>query len=176
MTTVQSPAVGDADGTLGDVGELYRSLSRRLEQIVRVGVQAPDAVIEDACQFAWSRLVHHRGRVRRETALGWLVKTALHEAFKLSRRGSRDLSLDGVVEQGTELMSSGITASLQDVLEQRDRLATVGLLPSRQQRLLWLHALGLSYSEIAVHEQCTSRTVERQLLRARRTLRAAARD
>jgi hypothetical protein len=53
----------------GDVGDLYRALAPRLEQIVRLDVRAPDPVIEDACQFAWSRLVYHSHRVRRETAL-----------------------------------------------------------------------------------------------------------
>jgi RNA polymerase sigma factor (sigma-70 family) len=163
--------LGDVEGRLGDVGELYRSLSKRLEQIVRVGVQAPDAVIEDACQFAWTRLVHHRGRVHRDTALGWLAKTAVHEAFKLTRRGRRELSFDGAVEQGVELAPPATTPSLQDLFEQRARLAAVGFLPRRQQRLLWLRALGFSYEEIASRERCTPRTVERQLLHARRALR-----
>ncbi|MBV8956985.1 MAG: sigma-70 region 4 domain-containing protein, partial [Solirubrobacterales bacterium] len=39
-----------------------------------------------------------------------------------------------------------------------------------QQRILWLHALGLTYAEIADYEGCTLRTVERQLLRARRRI------
>ena len=38
-----------------------------------------------------------------------------------------------------------------------------------------LHAAGLSYAEIAAREGCTPRTVERQLLRARRTVREADR-
>jgi DNA-directed RNA polymerase specialized sigma24 family protein len=49
-------------------------------------------------------------------------------------------------------------------------------LPIRQQRLLWLHALGLTYTEMAAHEGCTRRTVERQLLRAKRGVRARARE
>src|ERR1700736_5613919 len=86
-----------------DVGDLYRAFSKRLERIVRVDVRAPDPVIEDACQFAWSRLVHHRARVRQETALGWLVKTAVHEAFKLAHRAGRDASPDEAIEQGIKL-------------------------------------------------------------------------
>jgi DNA-directed RNA polymerase specialized sigma24 family protein len=173
MDTVRAAAIGDGTGALGDLGELYRLLSSRLEQIVRAGVHAPDPVIEDACQFAWSRLVVHRERVHRETALAWLVKTAVHEAFKLTRRWIRDASLDAAVEHGTELALPGAVGGLHELLEQRDRLAAVGFLPRRQQRLLWLRALGLSYVEIALHERCTARTVERQLLRAREALRAA---
>lgn len=145
---------------VGDVGELYAQLARRLESIVRLDVRAPDAVIEDACQFAWSRLLHHRHRVRRETAITWLARTAEHEAFKLLRRDGREAPLEAALDQASP-------ASPHDLVERRERLAEIGDLPERQQRVLWLHALGLSYAEIAVHEACTVRTVERQLLRAR---------
>ncbi len=40
--------------------------------------------------------------------------------------------------------------------------------------MLWLHGIGLSYADIADSTGCTLRTVERQLLRAKRTMRAAA--
>ena len=55
-------------------------------------------------------------------------------------------------------------------LHHRTELAA---LPARQRRLLALQAFGLSYAEIAQREGCTPRTVERQLLRARRALRNA---
>ncbi len=158
-----------------DIGELYRALSARLEQIVRLDVRASDAVIEDACQFAWSRLVHHASRVRPESALSWLAKTAIHEAFKLIRRADRDCSLEVEVEQlgGAVLGFAGVRGPEEQV-QDREQLALVGRLPERQQRLLWLHALGLNYAEIALQERCTQRTVERQLLRAKRTVRSLA--
>src|SRR5919108_2418020 len=84
---------------VGDVGELYGQLATRLEHIVRLDVRAPDVVIEDACQFAWSRLLHHRHRVHRETVLSWLARTAVHEALKLLRRDRREFSLEAAVEQ-----------------------------------------------------------------------------
>jgi RNA polymerase sigma factor (sigma-70 family) len=62
----------------------------------------------------------------------------------------------------------------EEVFERRERLASIRLLPERQQRVLWLHALGLTYVEIARHTGYTTRTVERQLLRARRAAREAA--
>ncbi|MGN6867946.1 MAG: RNA polymerase sigma factor [Solirubrobacteraceae bacterium] len=149
---------------VGDVGELYALLARRLEQIVRLDVRAPDTVIEDACQFAWSRLLHHRDRVHRETVMSWLVRTAVHEAFKLLRRDRRELPLEAAAE-------AAMLASPAQVIECRQRLAELGRLPERQQRAVWLHALGLNYTEIAVYEGCTTRTVERQLLRARQAIR-----
>jgi RNA polymerase sigma factor (sigma-70 family) len=149
---------------VGDVGELYALLARRLEQIVRLGVRAPDAVIEDACQFAWSQLLHHRHRVHRETVMSWLVQTAVHEALKLLRRDRRELSLEEAAEEA-------IPATPIQLIECRERLAELDRLPERQQRAVWLHALGLNYAEIAVYEGCTTRTVERQLLRARQAIR-----
>src|SRR5437773_535267 len=51
---------------VGDVAELYASLSERLERIVGMDVHAPRPLIEDACQSAWNRLWVHRLQVRRE--------------------------------------------------------------------------------------------------------------
>jgi RNA polymerase sigma factor (sigma-70 family) len=149
-----------------DVGELYELMARRLEQIVRRGVHAPDVVIEDACQIAWSRLLCHRHHVDRETAMSWLFRTAVHEALRLLRRTRRELSLEEA-EEGLPRSD----ATLAEVIECRARLAELGRLPVRQQRAVWLHGVGLSYAEIARHEGCTTRTVERQLLRARRAIR-----
>jgi RNA polymerase sigma factor (sigma-70 family) len=156
---------------LGDVGELYGSLAGRLEQIVRLDVRASDAVIEDACQFAWYRLLHHSHRVHRETVMAWLARTAVREAFKLMRRGRRELSLDAALEDGEEPAWATAPATPQQLLEYRERIVELRRLPARQQRVVWLHAFGLSYSEMAAHEQCTRRTVDRQLARARAALR-----
>jgi DNA-directed RNA polymerase specialized sigma24 family protein len=59
-------------------------------------------------------------------------------------------------------------------VEWRERLELVHRLPARQQRLLWLKAIGLSYTEIAAESGLTVRSVERQLQRGRARLRAAA--
>lgn len=164
MTTSEISAVPEA---VGDVGELYGLLARRLEQIVRLDVRAPDVVIEDACQVAWSRLLRHRDRVHRETVMSWLIRTAVHEALRLLRRYRRELSLEAADEDAI-LWSQATPAQL---VEYRERLAELGRLPERQQRAVWLHALGLNYAEIAGYEGCSTRTVERQLLRARHAIR-----
>jgi RNA polymerase sigma factor (sigma-70 family) len=153
-----------------DLGALYRSLAPQLERIVRHEVHAPEAVIEDACQFAWSRLTHNRARVRRDTVLAWLASTAVHEALKLVRRNGREPSLDALVERGGDFGQTG--RGVEAIVEARDRLGKVALLAPRQQRLLWLYALGLSYEEIARYDGCTARTVERQIERGRARLRA----
>jgi RNA polymerase sigma factor (sigma-70 family) len=156
------------------VAWLYRTSSTRLERIVRLDVRAPDAVIEDACQFAWSRLLCHRDRVRAEAALAWLDKTAVHEAFKLLRRDCRELSLEETLACWGESAVSARAPAPDELLEQRELLAQICDLPERQQRVLWLHAAGHSYAEVAAHEGYTMRTVERQLLRAKRRMRGLA--
>lgn len=118
--------------------------------------------------MAWTRLVRHRHRVTDAMARGWLTRTAVHEASRLMRRELREPPVD--TDSHSELLRSTCPEP-QQVLEQRQRLAAVGALPPRQQRLVWLRALGLSYEEMASHEGCTSRTVQRQLERARRRLR-----
>jgi RNA polymerase sigma factor (sigma-70 family) len=102
--------------------------------------------------------------------LAWLAKVAVHEAYKLIRRGERTLSLDAI--DGHTIASCA--PGPDELAEQHERLAVIEQLPPRQQQLVWLKGLGLSYAEMAHQARCTPRTVERQLLRARTTMRAAA--
>jgi RNA polymerase sigma factor (sigma-70 family) len=156
--------------TLAEVGDLYPRLRGRLECAVRHDVRAPDTVIEDACQFAWGRLVHRCRYVGRDAVLAWLAKVAVHEAFKLVSREERKESLELI---DCEALASHAPGP-HELAEQHERLAAIAGLPPRQQRLIWLKGLGLSYDEMARQTDCTPRAVERQLLRARTTMRAAA--
>lgn len=155
----------------GDLAELYGQLSKRLEQIVRRDVRAPAPVIEDACQFAWATLVSHRERVRRATTLPWLVKTAQHEAFKLVRRDGRDHSLEATLDAAGDGPLRLTAPDPAELAVARERLGQLERLPSRQQRLMWMQAFGHSYTEMARQTGDTTRTVERQLLRAKQTVR-----
>lgn len=171
--TCSSGGRAPVEAGVGDLAELYQALARPLERIVRIDVRAPQPVVEEACQFAWSRLAYHRDRVRRDAALSWLARTAVHEALKLIRRGAREVSLDATLETGGATAIRPRESGPYELVEQRERLACLRRLPERQQRLVWLHALGLSYAEMASHEGYTLRTVERQLFRARHALRAS---
>jgi RNA polymerase sigma factor (sigma-70 family) len=159
---------------LGDVAELYASLSERLERIVGMAVRAPRPLIEDACQSAWNRLWLYRREVRRETALSWLVTTAVHEALRLLHVQSGLLSLEREIEELGDGAVPAHAPPAADLCELRTRLEGIRSLSRRQQQLLWLHGLGFSYAEIAARTGSTTRTVERQLLRGKRKLRKMA--
>jgi RNA polymerase sigma factor (sigma-70 family) len=162
---------GSQDASATVVGELYAIHARRLRRMVRSAVRAPDEIIEDACQIAWSRLLVRSEAVRPEATLSWLVTTASREAIKLVRRVDRDVSLEALLEDDVEPAQSGGTDELVDL---RHRLGSVHALPVRQQRLVWLAGFGFSYREMAEQTRSSRRTVERQLLRAKQALRVAA--
>ncbi len=151
-----------------DLSELYRANAEQLRQIVRFSIRAPDAVIDDACQVAWSRLVGRRGELRRDAVMGWLVTTASREALRLLRRARRELPLEALAQPGAIAY-----AAPDQIVEFRERLDQIGALSRRQQRLVWLHGFGLTYAEMASYTGDTERTIERQILRAKRALRRA---
>jgi RNA polymerase sigma factor (sigma-70 family) len=154
-----------------DVIRLYGSFNRQLAQIVRCGLGVPERVIEDACQVAWTGLIDQREGVDRRGAGAWLVRTALREALRLARLADREPSLEQVLEDGAPHLRLASESGPEELISRRERVHRVRLLSARQQRLVWLRALGFSYEEMASYEQCTSRTVHRQLDRARRRLR-----
>lgn len=159
---------------IGEVTELYASLSGRLERIVERDVHAPRPLIEDACQSAWNRLWLYRRQVRRETALSWLVTTAVHEALRLLRGQAGLLSLEREIEEWGDRAVPTHALPTADLCELWGRLDGIRSLSQRQQRLLWLHGFGFSYAEIAARTGSTTRTVERQLLRGKHKLRKIA--
>jgi DNA-directed RNA polymerase specialized sigma24 family protein len=157
--------------TAADVVRLYVAFHRRLERMVGGCVRAPGALIEDACQVAWLSLIAYRERIDLGRAPGWLVQTAMHEALRLVALEDREDSLEEELEEHVELAVMGTDPGPEVRVMGWQRVFSLTALPVRQQRLVWLRALGLSYEEIASHEHCTGRTVRRQLERAGRTLR-----
>ncbi len=161
------------DAERDTVRVLYGDYEERLRQIVRRRVRAPEAIVEDACQVAWSRLVRDRERIRRETALAWLATTAVREALKLLAREGREQPYEELPGQAAQPAWGAPPPALEELVSQRNRLAAIATLSQRQQRLVWLQGLGLSYAEMAQRTGATPRTVERQLLRAKDKLRCA---
>jgi len=154
---------------LDDVARLYGDEALRVRKLVRAQVvMASPALVEDACQVAWCRLLIHRSRVRRESARAWLVQVAVHEVLKALARERRELGCD----VAPAMLPT--PAPIEDLVELRVRLDSVRALPDRQRRLVWLQGLGLSYREMAGETGMTRRTVERQLMRARSSLAKAS--
>lgn len=178
LSVVSSPPDRGSPGQ-GRLDGLYRLLSRRLERIValQVRVGGANTVIEDACQMAWGQLVRHAADVSSdpEQTLAWLITTARREALRLIRERSRDCSLDldedAAHERGDRLRG---LPSMSALVEQRELLRGLRALPARQRQVLLLQAAGYTYEEIAWQTGDTRRTVERQLLRARRRARRLA--
>jgi RNA polymerase sigma factor (sigma-70 family) len=160
-----------------DLDALYRQLAPMLERLVARNISAPPALIEDACQFAWSSLLVRRDQVVQGRELGWLLTTASREVLRQLRAGRRELSIDlpdtgpAAAEAAADVTRLTLPDPLQ-VVTQRERLAQIHSLPLRQQRMVWLHGLGYDYEEISEETGDSCRTVQRQLLRAKHKLAA----
>jgi RNA polymerase sigma factor (sigma-70 family) len=172
MTTVTAPTPPSSPSAI-DVAQLYPLLNRKLARIVISEITAPDQLVEEACQIAWSRLLLHAHRIEPIAVLSWLANTAKHETVRLLVRRQRDLSLDELLDAGAELELPQ-TPSLEELFGQRERIRAAWHLNTRQRRALWLRAAGLSHDEIAAVTGDSRRTVERHLQRARHSVRRLA--
>jgi len=152
----------------GDEAQLYRELSYRLLGVVRGSVTASDAVIEDACSFAWLQLLRHQPR--RDTAFAWLTKVAIREAWRLTKLQRRDHLLD-LLPEDDEHRHDPVDTELR--IRARDALETLAALPLRQRTYLSMLVSGHSYDEIATVNGTSFTAVNKQLARARTTIRSA---
>jgi DNA-directed RNA polymerase specialized sigma24 family protein len=91
--------------------------------------------------------------------------------FKLVRRAGHDLSLEEIMEETDDLRISRAAPAPEEVVGPRLRLELLRELPERQEHLVWLRGLGFSYPEMVAETGMSLRTVERQLIKGRRTLR-----
>ena len=171
MDALIDPDVIEPALCFDDVAALYDREGVRVRRLVRLNVSAPEAVVEDACQVAWLRLLCDPARVRRTAATRWLVTVAVREALRGARRTARDLSLDALLaEAGPASHVPAATSTVDDIAEQHERLAAIEDLPERQRRLVWKRGLGFTYQEMAHETGDSVRTIERQLDKARRNL------
>jgi len=108
----------------GDEAELYLRHHDRLVQAVGRVVNAPAALVEDACQTAWLVLLR-RQPDRGPTLFGWLRTVAVHEAYRLSRVDRRHAQLEDLVEGGEWEAFVGGGPSLEDAIEARRALAVL---------------------------------------------------
>jgi RNA polymerase sigma factor (sigma-70 family) len=164
-----------ASGRRERLGDLYELHAETVGRLVCRRVNAPRAVIEDACHTAWLRLCARNDvPLDTQSTLKWLVVTATRESWRRTG-GRREVAVGGWLpdEEGHELPEPAGDAPDPLVVavgrdEVRRRLAT---LTARERQFLALQALGLSYEEISVRLDVSVRTVQRQILRGRQKLR-----
>jgi len=147
----------------GDEADLFARLHGWLREAVTSYTSAPEHLVEEACSWAWHQLLSHQPP--RERVEGWLWRTALREAWRLEAVEERQR---GYAEPRAEACTP---------IETRQRwleaLGALTALRPRQRRLLGLQAGGRDYHEISAVTGDSWRTVDRQLVRARKRLAAA---
>ena len=152
----------------GDEADFFAANHHRLVRAVRRRVDAPEAVIEDAISITWL-IFMPRQPERSPTLFGWLVTVAEREAWWLAARDRRTIDLD-------ELPCAdwpGVPGP-EDVVKTRHRIELgAHAMTTRQRRIVGLQAAGFRYDEIAELTGDSIRTVQRQMLRARRRASAA---
>lgn len=148
----------------GDEADLFRRHEVALRAAVRHRVNASEAIIEDACSFAWLQLM--RSQPRRETVFPWLRRVAIREAWRLAALAMRELP---PVDPDTDLRHT--YDSPPATAEAHLLISAVRTLPPRQQRVLLLLVSGHSYKEIAADQNLSWTSVNKALARARSHLR-----
>lgn len=152
--------------THGDEAVLFQQHHRDLHRAIARRVNGSTQLVEDACQFAWMRLID--SQPDRDKVFGWLYVVALHEAYRLSGVERRDAHLDCLPSRDgdwTTLMNDPRTIDL--VLEAREALRAVAALPEHQRKDFARHVGGYSYREIATATRRTYTNVDKTLDRAR---------
>jgi RNA polymerase sigma factor (sigma-70 family) len=149
----------------GDEERLFVALADQLVRTVRAIVHGSDAMIEDACSFAWLQLV--RCQPDRETVFPWLTKVAVREAWRLSRRERREAHLEDL---GLE-PASPEGSTIERALDAHEALTLLAALPESQRRYLTLLVAGYRYAEITQLLGVTHTNVNKHLVRARASLR-----
>ena len=160
---------------LHEIAAIYAAHDQQLRRLVARHANANDATIDDACSYAWMKLVtseHVSLGPPRCSALAWLTTTAIHRAWKLTKHDARTHPVAGLDELGQLAAAHGHTApSAEHVAAQHLRLDLVAQIPERPRRFLLRLAVGYSYTEIAAAEGVSARTTDRQIARAKRILR-----
>jgi RNA polymerase sigma factor (sigma-70 family) len=157
------------------IGSLYERHAEVVRRAVGGRVNAPHAVIEDACHTAWLRLCARDDvALDARSVVKWLVITATRESWRRST-GCRELAVGGWLSDVADCELPEPVGAAPDpsvIASERDLVCRrLAALTARERQFLALQALGLSYVEISVRLDVTVRTVQRQVLRGRRKLR-----
>src|SRR4051794_16983187 len=126
----------------GDEADLYRSYEVALRAAVRHHVNTSDAVVEDACSFAWLQLMRHQPN--RDTVFAWLRTVAIREAWRLHAQAVRELPSDLIYADHYARPDQ-----LPSTIDARQLVDAISRLGPKQRLVLMLFLSGHSYAEIA---------------------------
>ena len=155
-----------------EIAEFYGRKHPELLRAVRNALTGSDAHVEDACSHAWLQLLRCPHVVLDVHGFGWLYVVALREAYRLSDRARREQARGSLSQSAIDVATSDLDRRLQHTA----RVALLVEIPNRRRAMLVLQAAGFTYREIARICDVTLRTVERQLLRGKRSLWRADTD
>src|SRR5215208_2794348 len=160
------PATSKVIPQRGDEANLYRRHHQALLIAVSHAINGSGALIEDACQTAWTILL--RRQPDRASVFAWLYVVAIHEAYRLSAIERREVHLEDLaIEDDWETILAG-RVTIEDQLEALEALRALAALPDRQRQDLSLRVAGFSYREIAAMTGGRTYTnVNKQLVKAR---------
>jgi RNA polymerase sigma factor (sigma-70 family) len=154
-----------------ELAALYTQHQASLRRQVSAVVITTPENVEDACMFAWVQLLRHE-LAQPETVAAWLLTVAKREAIKLERRSKGTEPLHGEFAGALEPADPHDQIAMRTLTLDAVAAITAAGLSDRQAKLVGLRTAGFSHREISTATGDTLRTVDRQLLRADRKLRA----
>lgn len=166
------------DQRMTAIEAFYRSHHTTLEKKVANRVSgASRALIEDACQFAWTRLLSRADIDLDQRGLAWMTVVATREAWQIANAADiptgayaltddRGIIAEPVPHPGPTLDTQMIERELHD-----QRVRDFARLKPPERQALALKALGYSYTEIGELTVATYTAVNRRLSEGRAALR-----
>ena len=168
---MQTPTEPTPAGPRGDEAELYRQHHRALHRAVAHAVRAPQELIEDACQTAWTTLL--RVQPGRHAVFAWLRVVAIHEAYRLSAIDRREARFQLLRPRHADRRAVAVDSRpLDDAVEALEALRVLASLPERQRIDLALKLAGYTHEEIRARTSGRTRNnVNKSLRKARARVR-----
>lgn len=151
----------------GDEHDLFVRYADRLRKYVSRVVRTTPEIVDDACAFAWMKLVTNQPQ--RETVFPWLCAVARHKALDLHDMTRRMVGVDPTLLAETYAAGQDRVETKQSMLELEERLSGLN---ERQRTMVFLHAAGWRYEEIAEEYGVSRSRVNAVLADAREKFRA----
>ena len=150
----------------GDEEELFQRYADRLRRVTQVSVNTSREIVDDACAFAWMKLITNQPR--RETVFAWLRTVARNEAIRLDGIARGVTSIDHSGGPPDPPASRSRIETTHEMLELRERLEE---LPAREREVVLLQAAGWRYQELAEFLEVSDTRINQLFARASARMR-----